>query len=292
VFENQPDLFQLLPEAFLELEASVARLVVTNAQYTDVVARVALRGGSGDMDLELSGRHGGRLRASAKLDNQSDAETLSLHVDAKDLRFEALWPEAGSPQQIPPTHITVQLNATGRTPRTLASTVTGRVLVTQGPGRMQSNVASRLSGDLLAELVETLNPFAVREEYTELQCSVLAVDVKDGDAEVDILLAQSDKIQIVGGGGLDLDTERLNLEFNTKPRRGIGVSADTFVTPFVTLQGSLAQPRVGLNEKGMLLQGGAAVVTGGLSILASALFDRATGALDACEKAMEHVGGH
>jgi hypothetical protein len=29
---------------------------------------------------------------------------------------------------------------------------------------------------------------------------------------------------IVGGGDIDLNTEKLNIEFNTKPRKGVGVS--------------------------------------------------------------------
>ena len=97
---------------------------------------------------------------------------------------------------------------------------------------------------------------------------------------------------IVGGGDIDLKTEKLNIEFNTKPRKGVGISADMFVTPFVKLKGTLASPSVGLNKKGTLLAGGAAVATGGLSLLLKGVFDRATAEGDQCEKALEKVGQH
>ncbi|MDH3895286.1 MAG: hypothetical protein OES78_12075 [Chromatiales bacterium] len=75
---------------------------------------------------------------------------------------------------------------------------------------------------------------------------------------------------IVGGGDIDLNTEKLNIEFNTKPRKGVGVSADMFITPFIKLGGTLASPKIGLSKKGVLLSGGAAVLTGGLSFCSRA----------------------
>ena len=97
---------------------------------------------------------------------------------------------------------------------------------------------------------------------------------------------------IVGGGSIDLKTEKLNVEFNTKPRSGVGMSADLLVKPFVKLKGTLASPGIGLNEKGTLLSGGAAIATGGTSLLVETAFDRATAEGDQCEKTLEIVGDH
>jgi hypothetical protein len=91
---------------------------------------------------------------------------------------------------------------------------------------------------------------------------------------------------------VNLKTEKLNIEFNTKPRSGVGISADMFVTPFVKVKGTLATPSVGLNKKGTLLTGGAAFATGGLSLLLTAVIDRATAEGDQCERALEKAGQH
>ena len=45
------------------------------------------------------------------------------------------------------------------------------------------------------------------------------------------------------------------------------MTADMFVTPFVKVTGTLAQPGLSLNAKGTILAGGAAVLTGGISLL-------------------------
>ena len=61
------------------------------------------------------------------------------------------------------------------------------------------------------------------------------------------MLSQGEKLLILGNGTIDLKTEKIDIEFNTKPRSGVGVTADMFVTPFVKLGGTLAQPGVSMN---------------------------------------------
>ena len=112
------------------------------------------------------------------------------------------------------------------------------------------------------------------------------MDFKDGLGEMNPLMMQAQKLLITAAGTLDLNSEKLDFEFNTKPREGVGVSAAMFLTPFVSLEGTLASPGVGLNEKGTLLTAGAAMATGGLSFLWQGLADRAAGALDQCKETM------
>jgi hypothetical protein len=83
----------------------------------------------------------------------------------------------------------------------------------------------------------------------------------------------------------------LDIEFNTKPRSGVGITADMFVTPFVKIGGTLTEPGVGMNARGTLMSGGAAALTGGISVLVQGLADRVTGERDQCAKALEQAAG-
>ena len=143
----------------------------------------------------------------------------------------------------------------------------------------------------MAQLFSALNPFAKDEKYSNWDCSIFAIDFESGEGEISGFLLQGEKIMVVGGGEIDLNTEKLGIEFNTKPRAGVGVSADMFVTPFVALTGTLKEPGVGLNASGVLLEGGLAVMTGGMSFLYKGLMDRATAEMDQCEKTLAEVTG-
>jgi hypothetical protein len=192
---------------------------------------------------------------------------------------------------IPPVGVTVDVKSRGASPRALASSTNGRVLITAGQGRIQNNLIGSVSGDIVAQLASALNPFSKEDRYTTLDCAIVALGIDSGKANIDALYSQGEKIKIVGGGDIDLNTEALNIEFNTKPRQGVGVSADMFVTPFVKLVGTLASPAVGVDKKGALLAG-ATVATGGLALAAKGLADRATGEIDRCAEILAEVGDH
>ena len=53
---------------------------------------------------------------------------------------------------------------------------------------------------------------------------------------------QSKKVTITATGKVNLQTEDLTVDFNTRPREGIGVSPGMFTNPFIKLEGTLASP--------------------------------------------------
>ena len=83
-----------------------------------------------------------------------------------------------------------------------------------------ADLIGRVSGDVLAQLFSALNPFAAEEEFSNWECTVFAIDFESGLGDISGFLLQGEKIMVVGGGKVDLKTERLNIEFNTKPREG------------------------------------------------------------------------
>jgi len=93
---------------------------------------------------------------------------------------------------------------------------------------------------------------------------------------------QTDKLDMFTSGQIDLNTEQINLRFDTIARKGIGVSAADFVNPFVGVTGTLTRPRLGVDPKNAMFEGGFAVATGGLTIVAKSLYTRWFGEKDPC----------
>jgi hypothetical protein len=84
---------------------------------------------------------------------------------------------------------------------------------------------------------------------------------------------------------VDLKSETIKISFETTPRRGLTISAAELLNPYVMVVGTLAAPRLAVDAKGGLITGGAAVATGGLSILAKAAWDRLARSKDPCNAA-------
>jgi len=288
VFVDEPLPFDELNKTDIDIKADIARLALDDTLLIDTFTALTLKNGTLKFNNRFAGPHGGRSISNIALTAAGETAQLDINVNMRDLRLNLMSGEVADPSLIPPVGITLDLAASGGSPRSLASSANGRVLATQGKGKIRNELAGKVSGDILAELFSALNPFAKQEEFTTLDCTIISLDISNGKAKIPGLFSQGKKIQIVGGGDIDLNTEALNIEFNTKPRQGIGVSADMFITPFVKLSGTLANPGIGLDKKGTLL----AVATGGLSVLIEGAADRATAAKDRCVEVLAKVGDH
>jgi hypothetical protein len=94
---------------------------------------------------------------------------------------------------------------------------------------------------------------------------------------------------MIGDGAVNLATERINLQWITKPRKGFGISATMLTNPYVRLGGTLADPSIQLKEADAVLSTGAAVATAGISLAARGLWDRITAEKNVCKKAHKKI---
>jgi uncharacterized protein involved in outer membrane biogenesis len=291
VFVEDPLPLEELKKADIDLDADIGRFTLDNIVLLDVSTAVDLKDGNLQFKNRYRGSEGGKSVSDIALTTTDKVAKLDMKVNMRDLRVNLISGDVKEPSLIPPIGVTVDIKASGGSPRALASSANGRLLVTQGKGQMENDLLAKVSGDIAAQLFSALNPFAKEEKTTGLDCTILALDISNGKADIAGMLFQTEKVKAVGGGDIDLNTEALNIEFDTKPRKGIGVSADMFVTPFVKLVGTLASPSIGVDKKGTLLAG-AAVATGGLALVAKGAADRAAGEADRCATLLEEVGGH
>ena len=289
VFEETPLPFEKLQSLNVNIDADIARLVFHNSEFKNFVFKGDAENGTLKFSNTFENKKSGKFDSKVSIKVANTKADLSVITKVRDFKLELLSGETVPANQIPSTALDINLRSSGASPRTLAANLNGTVVVDQGPGKVSNKLISRFSGDIISQLFSALNPFSKKEEFTNWDCSLFAINFESGEGDINGFLLQSEKLMVVGGGKIDLNDETLKIEFNTKPRKGVGVSADMFVTPFVKLTGTLAKPSVGLNNKGVLLSGGAAVLTGGLSFLYTGLMDRVTAEGGRCEKARAEI---
>lgn len=285
VFTEDPLPLDSLKELDIEVNADIARLVMQNTEMRKVKTDLKAHDGKIDLTNTFEGKVSGTFDNKLTLSTSGDSADLDVSTKVRDVRIALLSGDSIAEDEIPVTNLNIDLKSSGSSARTIASALDGNVIMTQGAGKVSNDLIERFSGDIISQLFNALNPFSKQDEYTNWECSLFAIDFESGEGDIEGFMLQSEKLMVVGGGTIDLNDETLNIEFNTKPRTGVGISADMFVTPFVKLSGTLSSPSVGLNNKGVLLSGGAAVLTGGMSFLYTGLMDRATATADRCDEA-------
>ena len=187
---------------------------------------------------------------------------------------------------LPPADFSGELYGSGNTLRELAQSLNGSLQVTMDEGVIPGELSGFFANDFLVELVSLLNVVKEKEENTKLQCVAAFAAVVNGKVKGDpFATVISDELAIVSKGQVDLHNEKLFLAFNTVPQKGLGISASTAFNPFVGVAGTLARPQMSLDPEGTIVQGGLAVMTGGISLIGKGFIDRLSVSKKSCAKA-------
>jgi uncharacterized protein involved in outer membrane biogenesis len=291
VLSEEPLPFDFLTAGSVDLQILIESFRNGPIQLEQVKGTIGLEDGRLDITSGLAVAEGGNAEATISLAAAGDSADLDVNFDLTGFRLNTIESDGRAVADIPLIGLSADIEATGTSVHALASSANGKILFTQGAGKVDNSAMGLFSADIVSELFSALNPFAKEEPFSIWECTVVGMDVVDGVATIKPLLAQSQKLTIVADGKVDFNDEQLDVSFNTKPRRGVGVSADMFLTPFIRLGGTMAAPRMALDKSGILIEGGAAFLTGGISFFVKGAADRATGASDRCAAALAIANG-
>ncbi|MFL6617213.1 MAG: AsmA family protein [Povalibacter sp.] len=285
VFSETPLPLKKMKDTDAKLHLACGELVLGDRSIKNLDGNLHVDHGKIAFDMRAAGTHEGTLQGVGTFAAADDGTAnLDLKIDIDKLRAN-LGSEGLAPADVPPLSVAVNIKIHGSSPRQMASGANGQLLLTQGAGRTKSGVIAAYGGGVLGQLAQKLNPFAKDDPFMKLDCTIARADIVNGQVTVKPMLLQTEKVTITAHGTIDLHTEKLLLDFNTRPREGIGVSPGMFTNPFIQLQGTLASPTVGVGAKGVA-SGAVAAATGGVSVVAGGMVDRAQGEKDLCGKTL------
>jgi hypothetical protein len=211
--------------------------------------------------------------------------SLNTAITARDFLLDIDIPDAVESESRSGQNIDLQLTSKGNTLRELASSLDGYIWMRGGNWQLETKRLGLLFGDFITQVLDTINPFMKTDAYQTVVCNRFFFEAKSGILETSpALFLRTDKLNMAAAGTIDLKTERIRFSIETIPRTGIGLSASDLVNPFVLIEGSLSAPRMTMNPAGTLIEGGAAVATVGLSIVAKSLYKRWLGPRKPCSK--------
>jgi uncharacterized protein involved in outer membrane biogenesis len=249
----------------------------------DIELDARLRDGRLDVSMARFKARSGELLSRAWYDASAEIGSASLDVIARDFAFGMT---EANVDLLMKGDLDIGLRTTGNDLRSMAGNANGVVYIDTRGGRVESNEQIRaIYGDMLEETLNTINPFRETDEYTEFECIIVPLSIDDGMITgAPSMLASTDKIRFVVQGSVDLKSEKIRIGVRSTPRRIVSFSAAELVNPYLQVVGTLSSPRLAVDEAGVLITGGAAVATGGLSLLAKGLWDRLSKSGDACKQ--------
>ena len=293
VFPSAPLPVELLRSVDATVELNIDLLVLPDADLTGVSASMTLNRGKLVVAPFEATIARGLIAGEITIDASPDIPTWRNRAAINDLLLSEL---SGSAKKNliegGRANVSVDLSGKGRSVAEIMANANGHMSIDVGPGTLNNKLLGVASGDLLIDTFHMLNPLAKTDDHTSFECAVVNFAVKGGRAENPTGIGiRTDKLNILGGGSIDLESEDIDIGAKSKPRTGIGINLSS-LTDFLRVGGTLSQPVPVTDTAGVATAGlkiGAAVATGGLSILAESLFDRATSDIDVCGVARAEI---
>jgi uncharacterized protein involved in outer membrane biogenesis len=225
----------------------------------------------------------GSVSGSIYLGPVSEGYELAVMLNAENMHISLLAGADQDRKTVPPVSGQIEFKGAGNSAHDLMESLNGNVALTYDSGLVRDFGGQRLFGDLVLQIFRTLNPLHSEQEYTTLNCAIYDIAIKDGVATIENTALQTGKMLVIARGNVNFGTEKLNLSIRATPREGLGISIGGIANSFLKLGGTLRSPKLQVDPTGSMTTTGAAVATGGLSLLAKGLWDRAKASADICE---------
>ncbi|CAB1057803.1 hypothetical protein D1BOALGB6SA_2558 [Olavius sp. associated proteobacterium Delta 1] len=194
---------------------------------------------------------GGKADVQFALRSQEKPAALTTNLNINQLEIGPMLDKLGYERSVEGNlDAAFNLDSTGDSIAALMAALNGNTRIAMSNGKAASEYLDLLAKYLGSGILQMINPFQEKREYTPVNCFVNTVEIKDGLADVKILL-DTDRTSIIGAGDVDLKTERLNLGIKPTPKKGalpanISFSFKELSNPF-RLGGTLAQPALAID---------------------------------------------
>ena len=227
---------------------------------------------------------GGSLNGNIGLNASGKTAALATDISIKGLELSQLEYYKGRIKGAK-TDVTIKVKGNGNSVSKIMAGLNGNLLAKIGKGELKDSKTKAVGMDLFS----LLNPTAATREGTLIECGVINFKIKDGIATADKGIAvAANTMNVIGSGTINLKTEELDIGITPQAREGTGISVGQ-LAELVRIKGTLANPKPGVDAMAALKAGagvGAAIATGGLSILAQGLLDRSMADDDPCATAL------
>lgn len=282
-----------LPLGMLEafdgsVDVRTGRLLLADTDLKDLRLRARLDHGNlalDTLDLRMAPDSGISVRGTLRREPQGREWRVEAVGTGIPLGGAVDTPERRSKR--PRSDFDLRFTARGDSLAEVAHTMNGRLQLVAGSGEMPSAGTGKLFGNLRQQLFAMVRPGHRDPATRRIRCMSVVATAMDGKVRTAPVLAmQIDDASIVSHGTIDLDTEQIEFYLRTTPDDRFDINLGEIINPYIKIGGTFMQPVLAVDPKGALFSSTAAVVTGGLSLVAKGTWERLFREKDPCAAAL------
>ena len=288
VFNDDEIDWSWLDSLLVDFEWKAKRILVDDIEIKDLNFPLLVSEGELKIPSFEAVLGSGKVLSQSSLTKSEKGADLDINLTASDVVLDEL--NLLPPEELKDavTDLSVALKANGQSSRELAQSLDGQIQINVGDGVIGNDSFELIGSDLVLNLLNKLNPFSKKDQTTKLECAVVNLNIEKGKIDIDKSLAlRTSKLTMVADGYVDLSSEKIKLSLTPKARHGVGVDVSSLVK-FIALGGTLNEPTPIVTASGLVKSAvvvGAAVSTGGVSLLAASAAEKTVAKVDVCKRA-------
>jgi uncharacterized protein involved in outer membrane biogenesis len=255
VFSSDPLSLGALKVINGKFKMQVGQILLPRMALDDFNTEIILKDGHLMVNPIKSLIGGGSVQGRFDLHPQGESAALEMEIKIDKVALGPMLKELGVERTLEGTlDLKLNVNATGGSIAELMAGLRGDTIMVMGEGRIDNKHIQFLDADLSSSIFRLINPFKHKTNHTEVNCFVSRFDIEDGLADCTALVLDTKQTTVIGGGEIDLKSERLNISFKPSPKKGVDVSGwgrisfslSKLTNPF-KLGGTLANPSLAVD---------------------------------------------
>ncbi|CAM3780648.1 AsmA family protein [Polynucleobacter arcticus] len=273
LFSSEAIGFNALPQAKGKITVNIVELGLPNRKPIENlqatlqldgnvidIPQLTLQMGKGSADIQI---HLSQLN--------SPSPVISVRGVTKDFTLENLSARVDPSSKVSggDMKLAFNLNSSGGSLHQIAGNSSGKIQISVSQAKMGSNFLND-AGDFVITLLNSMNPLRKKSTETILECAVAYLPINQGQINIaNTVGIETDRLNAVLAGSINLKTEAVNLTVNPQEKSGITTGLD--LAGLVKMGGTLMNPKAAVNQTGVVNSAvsiGLGFLTGGASILA------------------------
>ncbi|MGD9107184.1 MAG: AsmA family protein, partial [Desulfobacterales bacterium] len=272
VFSDTPLPLEMLNQVNAEVELSAKQLLLTPLFLSDTNVHMVLENGHLTVNPLKLGVNGGTLHGHFDLQVKGRVAQIATALRLDQYKLGSMLKKLGISDSLHGSvDIKLDLQGRGNSVAELMSGLNGKTMVVMGEGGINQNAVELLGSDLSAVLLQLLNPLKKEQKYTKINCFAGGFDIKNGLAQSNALVLDTNQVRVLGYGKIDLKTEEIDLSLKPIPQKGVGINGlGKFslslgeLTKTLKFKGTLSKPSYSIDTTGSIITLGKAI--GGVAL--------------------------
>lgn len=241
VFSNTPLPFDLLHDLDLQADIDIQELLMPHMALQNVKTPIRIEAGRLDLGPAAATAGGGDYQAHFKIDAQAKPPRMMADIRINQMNAGLMLKELGLQNMMEGVvDFQADLEGQGASMAKLMSRLNGHAMLVSGEGRLGKLFFGLFDEGIASQVVTLFNPLEKRSATTPIECLVIRFDSQGGVARLSQMIWVTPDSIIVGGGQIDLSTEKIDIGIQPTPKQG-RINLGILTKPF-RLGGTLASP--------------------------------------------------